>query len=166
MKKTILAIGAAGTALAVITACGPVTQHAKQVGNSSTSLPADPATTAPAPPPAPNPDGTFEGSCDYTLSDSLYGTDYLVGEVDLANTGNIGTVVKVKISWPQLGYSPITATKTVRTHPGQHKPVRFHLPAEGNTIDLLQSWQENHDFKDGCHYRATMVSTFGSPSGG
>lgn len=123
---------------------------------------AQPATSAPPAPAAPNPDGTYRGSCDYLLPNNFPGTYRVIGEVDLHNTGNIGTVVKVKITWPQEGYGPIRMTRSVRTLPGDHSVVRFRKVVSSNQIDLLQSWQEHHGMRDGCTYKASMVKTFGS----
>ena len=132
---------------------------------ASTTAPAAAATSAaPTPAPVPSPNGTFQGSCDYTLTNNIYGNDHLIGEVDLTNTGNIGTVVRVRITWPQEGYAPITARKTVRTKPGTTTPVRFHIPvsSSGNVINQLQSWQLSHNDRTGCTYDAKVVRTFGS----
>ncbi len=123
------------------------------------------ATAAPAAPtPTPNPNGTYQGSCDYTLTQDFNNPDanWLVGEIDLTNTGNVGVIVKTRITWPQEGYPPITARKTVRLAYGQSKPVRFHVPANSNVITLLQSWQTNHNYNDGCTYHAAFTSTFGA----
>lgn len=118
----------------------------------------------PPPVPTPSPNGTYVGSCDYLLSSSLYGKDHLIGEVDLHNTGNIGTVVRVKITWPQEGQKPIARFKTVRTNPGAHVVVRFKVAVSStsNVITSLQSWQEHHSMRDGCTYNATETDTFGS----
>jgi hypothetical protein len=119
------------------------------------------ATTAPAP--VPSPDGKYSGSCDYTLSDSFNGNDHLVGEIDAKNTGNIGVVLRTRITWPQEGTPPIVAHRTVKVAWGQKKVVRFSVPVSnsGNVIDLLQSWQEHHNFRDGCTYHAAIIRTFG-----
>jgi hypothetical protein len=145
---------------------GSVTEN-RATGNTL-AAPNPPPTPSTAPAPAPSPDGTYSGSCDYTLSNAIYGNDHLTGEVDLKNTGNIGTVNRVRISWPQEGYAPIVAHKTVRVPAGGSKVVRFHVPVAsmGNVITNLQSWQERHNFRDGCHYRTTIIDTFGSVQSG
>jgi hypothetical protein len=101
------------------------------------------------------------------LSPSLYGNDYLVGEVTLHNTGNIGTVVRVRFTWPQEGMAPIVAHKMVRVPFGQSKTVRFpcqrrHV-SNSNVIDLLQSWQEHHA-RCWCHSKAIASSLGGGPA--
>jgi len=146
-------------------------------GNDNTPLPHSPpphnyntpgvtaTSAAPTPSPTPSPDGKFSGSCDYTLGDNpVGGTAEFIGEVDLDNTGNIGTIVRVKITWPQEGYSPITRTKTVKVPFGATgQAVRFHVPASGTEVDRLQSWQNGHDYNDGCTYDGTITDTYGAP---
>src|SRR5262249_29058452 len=102
------------------------------------------------------------GSCDYLLSNSIYGTDHLVGEVDLHNTGNVGTDVKVRITWPQEGQAPVARLKHVRTEPGSRSVVRFKVKASTAVIDSLQSWQLRHTGA-GCTYHVTITGTFGQP---
>lgn len=137
---------------------------ASSAGPVTTAAPAA-TTTTPAAPPTPNPDGTYTGSCDYTLSDSMSESNAgtLIGEIDLRNTGNIGTVTRARITWPQEGFAPITATRTVRVPAGATRTVRFHVPASQNVISELQSWQDNHNFKDGCTYHAAITAAFGEP---
>lgn len=113
-------------------------------------------------PAAPNPDGTYRGSCDYLLSGSPY---TLVGEISLHNTGNVGVKVKTKISWPQLGSAPITMKKKVKVPYGKSKVVRFKRTAGYDEIDLLQSWQESHGYRDGCKYDAAFYDTYGPTHG-
>jgi len=124
-----------------------------------------PAATPPAPAPEPSPDGNYSGSCDYTLgSDPVGGTARAIGEIDLTNTGNIGTVTHVRITWPQEGYAPLSMTRNVHVRAGASKSVRFHMPLSSDQVDRLQSWQEGHNFKDGCTYHAAITDTFGQAS--
>jgi hypothetical protein len=122
-------------------------------------------TTTPAAPATPNPDGTYTGSCDYTLTDNISSSNAgtLIGEIDLRNTGNVGTVDHVRITWPQEGFAPVASARVVRVPAGQGKTVRFHVTASQNVISELQSWQDNHNFRDGCTYKASITSTFGEP---
>lgn len=119
-----------------------------------------------APAPAPSPNGTYTGSGDYTLSPTLYGDNYLIGEVDVTNTGNVGIIARVKFTWPQEGYPPIVAHKTVRIRYGATKVVRFHVNvgnvSNSNVIDLLQSWQSGHGYANGYHWTATIIGTYGA----
>jgi hypothetical protein len=166
-RTAAIILGAFVAAFIAIVAIGAaLTAKPEHHGAASPVTSAAPAatTTTPAAPATPNPDGTYTGSCDYSLgSDPVGGTARAIGEIDLVNTGNVGTVVAVRITWPQEGYGPLVMTRTVRTTPGQHKAVRFHRPLPQNQIDLLQSWQDSHDYRDGCTYKASLTSTFGEP---
>jgi hypothetical protein len=148
-----------------LAACGMPATHQANVSHTTPAVTAPPVS---APPAAPNPEGKYQGSCDYTLSSNIYGKDHLIGEIDIHNTGNIGTIDHVRITWPQEGYAPIVATRTVRTKPGEHLAVRFHIPvsSSGNVITQLQSWQESHGMRNGCTYKVTETGTFGIVQGG
>jgi len=131
--------------------------------SASPTVPAPPVVTA-------NPEGTYRGSCDYILASGIYDQSYLVGEIDLASTGNTGVRVHAKISWPQEGSAPVTASKSVRLPWGASKVVRFRVPAGSidsgsQTIDLLQSWQERHNYRDGCKYHVSLGEPFGTVHG-
>lgn len=157
---------AALAAVTAITAAGCALPA--QASHNISSPPATaPAAQSQSPAPQPSPNGTYTGSCDYTLSVNPYRNDHLIGEIDLVNTGNIGTIDKVVITWPQEGYPPIRATRTVHLAYGQRLAVRFHISAgstasNSQVIPLLQSWQQNHDYRDGCTYKTTETATFGT----
>lgn len=156
ISGAVLALAAATTAAG----CGG---HPAVPRQHTPSNPASNPASSPAVPPAaaaPSPDGTYQGSCDYALN-APDAPDQLVGEVDETNTGNIGLVMNVSISWPQEGYPPVTATRTVRVGYGATQAVRFHLQASQNVIDLLQSWQSGHDLQDGCTYSSDVTGTYG-----
>ena len=167
MNRSVIAIVTGSLAVLALAACWPQHSHAQAGGQSPTPFDTTPVTFTPAP--TPSPDGKYTGSCDYTLSSNFSGTgyDHLIGEIDLHNTGNVGTVVNVRITWPQEGYAPIEAKRTVKTKPGEHLAVRFHIPVatSGNVITLLQSWQSNHNDNSGCTFKATITGTFGSVNG-
>jgi hypothetical protein len=115
---------------------------------------------------APSPDGTYQGACNYTLgNDPVGGTAVATGDVQVMNTGNIGTIVKVSISWPQQGYSPLSMTKTVQVPSGQTNDVQFHRPLSQDQLSNLQNWQTGHGFSDGCTYDATITGTYGTVQG-
>jgi hypothetical protein len=115
-----------------------------------------------APAPEPSPNGTFTGSCNYTLgSNPAGGSAEAVGEIDEQNTGNIGFAVRVTISWPQEGFAPLTETKHIRLPVGASKAVRFHRPLSYTEISNLQNWQGGHNERDGCHYHSKETATFG-----
>jgi hypothetical protein len=173
MKKalwiTISAIGTVVVLAIAIAASFPGTKTgtspASQPTAYSSCYPHCNQPTAPAAPVAatPDPSGTYRGSCDYTLGAS-FGTYHLVGEVDLHNDGNIGTKDHVVITWPQEGAQPVKASRNVRSDPGGRSVVRFKVAANSSVIESLQSWQERHDFKDGCTYKVSITGTFGSAS--
>jgi len=131
-------------------------------GSSETSEPVASTTTqseptevvAEDPPPdlEPNPDAEYDLTCDYLLGDPDYS---FVAGGDVTNTGNIGVVAEVKVSWTLLGSDPVTTTKSIRLKPGKTKDVQISLPASMDQIDAHQS-------ADGdCDVTAAMVDTFG-----
>ena len=143
----------------------PTAQTTSSMTPSKTA-PVAPPVVESTPDPTPSPDATYEGTCDYELSTDFdnYETHAadLNGEVDVENTGNVSNVVRVKITWPQLGHAPIVMRKTVKVAYGKTVTARFTQPVGQSEIDRLQSWQEGHNFKDGCTYGATITDTFGT----
>lgn len=128
------------------------------------SATAAPTSAAPSPSATPSPNGTYQGACSYTLgSDPANGSAVATGDVQVTNTGNIGTVDHVTITWPQQGYSPLSQTKTIRLAAGGSDDVQFHMPLSYDQLSNLQNWQTGHNYSDGCTYKAAMVSTFGVP---
>lgn len=125
-----------------------------------------PATKAPdkPKPAAPDPKADYTGFCDYNLGGGATEDYTVLGEIELDNTGNVGIIVKTRISWPQLGNDPIKMTKKVRVEAGKSKTVRFNREASLTEIGLLQSWQQRNDYADGCKYNAKIVDTFGDVS--
>ena len=169
IRNTLLIIGAVILILTVISlfSGNPSGQNASNSGPEVTpAVPAAAPSTNSPPPPVANPDGTYQGSCDYTLGTGFDNNYHVIGEIDLTNTGNVGVIVHTRITWPQEGSPPITARKTIRLPVGAtNKPVRFRIPVTSDQIDLLQSWQEGHDFKDGCTYHAAFADTYGPVQG-
>jgi hypothetical protein len=166
MKRIVITAAAFG--VLAIAGCTSTTTAAK----TSAVAPATPSSTASATPaatpaPVPSPDGTYTGSCDYILAGSTAANSYLVGEVDLTNTGNIGTVNRVRMTWPQEGSPPVAAHHTVRVAAGASKVVRFHvsagsIDAGSPVIDQLQSWQSGHGDRNGCTDKVTIIRTYGA----
>jgi hypothetical protein len=145
---------AGGTKTAKVPVVTPVTAPA-----SSQPAPTQPAAVVPSP------DGTFQGSCNYDLgSDPAGGTATATGDIDATNTGNIGIVVRLTITWPQEGFSPLKMTRTIRLPKGGEQDVQFHRPLSYDQISRLQDYQTGHGFKDGCTYKGEMTSTFGQAS--
>lgn len=134
---------------------------------TSSSQPAQAAATSAPPAPTtvtPSPNGTYQGACDYTLGDNpVGGTAVATGDVSVTNTGNIGTLVRVKITWPQQGYPSLAMTKKIRLNAGANQDVQLHMPLTYDQISNLQNWQTGHNYQDGCTYKATIMHTFGQP---
>ena len=139
------------------------------VSTQSTSAPAtqaaSPAQSATPVAAVPSPDGTFTGACDYTLgNDPAGGTAVATGDITAANTGNIGMTVRLTITWPQQGYSPLRESKTVRVPAGGSQDVQFNMPLTYDQLSNLQNWQLGHAGDTGCTYNGTMTGTYGTAS--
>ena len=157
--RTIAAASALPLALA---ACGSASRADSTVTAPRATAAVAPSVPVASPAPEPSPNGTFSGSCNYTLgSNPAGGTAEAVGEIDEQNTGNIGLQLRVTISWPQEGFAPLTETKHIRLPAGASQAVRFHIPLSSTQIDNLQNWQSGHGERDGCHYHSTETGTFG-----
>ncbi|GAA4490501.1 hypothetical protein GCM10023191_022760 [Actinoallomurus oryzae] len=61
----------------------------------------------------------------------------LNAEVDVKNTGNIGLLVNVKVSWPQFGTSPVVASKKVKVPYRKTVTVRFKRHASMTQITRI-----------------------------
>lgn len=113
--------------------------------------------------PNPDPDGEFGGSCDYTLPEDIDGDYELIGDVEVANTGNVGIEVEVTIEWLQMGHDPVTATETVQVPYGETETVRFAETVSQTVIDRVQSYRLNQDRDEGyCEYDGAIVQTYGA----
>ena len=158
--------GIVAVALAVVIGIGAaLSGGSKPAGHpaatSTTSAPVAPVSAAP---PVTNPKGTYNGSCNYNLGNN--GSTYTAtGDIQMHNTGNVGIVVRMKITWPQQGYAPLAMTRTVKLATGQHRDVQFHRPLSYTQISNLQSWQSGHSYADGCTYHAKITDTYGPVSG-
>src|SRR6266516_3523595 len=123
-----------------------------------------PITPTPAPdpqpaPPAANPKASGSGSCDVSLSDALYGQDYLTASVDVDNTGNIAQVVEVTVRWPQQGFAPIVRHRQLHVPAGQSRTAHLHAPVTSEQVSRFQDRQLASD-GDPCHYRLDLISTY------
>jgi hypothetical protein len=137
--------------------------------SASTSPPPPPSEREPPPPPppappppppvTPNPDAHLEGQCDYVLGDFTEGASgfRFIAGADIENTGNIGAVVRVTVTWNQLGDAPIKMVKRVKVWPTASRSVQFKKVASQDQIDLHQSANGK------CDVAATIVDTFGEP---
>lgn len=143
----------------------PRTSAAPVVHAPPVSHPA--SVTSEAPPAAvPEPDGTVTGTCAYELATDVdtYETHAadLNAEVDAENTGNVGIVLTVTTSFPQLAHAPIVMSKKVKVPYGRTVTVRFTRPINQSQITRLQDWQSGHDYDDGCVYKGTITDTYGA----
>ena len=57
----------------------------------------------------------------------------------IKNTGNVGLVADVTVSWDQLGRGPLKEVREVKVPYGRSKNVQFTKIATGDQIDLHQS---------------------------
>jgi hypothetical protein len=126
-----------------------------------TPVTADPNRPVQKQPTSVEPSADVTGSCDYDLGSGVASDYAFTAEADIENTGAGGIVVVVKVSWPQFGRSPVRASKKVRVGQDKSATVRFSKRATMSQVTALQSWQERHDFADGCKFAATIVDTFG-----
>jgi hypothetical protein len=134
---------------------------------SNESASAAPATSAPAntPAPTPSPAGKYVGSCNYTLNDNFNSNIAAdaTGDIQVTNTGNIGIIVTLKMTWPQEGYNPLVMRKHgVHIADGASRDIEFHMPLSQDQISNLQNWQLGHNDASGCTYKVRIDSTFGS----
>lgn len=153
--------------LAALTACAA--DSAAPEPTSETSATETPSPTdftpsiTPDAAPEPQPSGTFRHSCDYVLGDgsNYTSTGYrFVADVNLQNTGNVGTVNQVTATWFLAGGGKVTETKSVRIPTGQRTRVGFTKPVGGDEIDLHQSLTVGRT----CHVKVGITDTFGDPS--
>jgi hypothetical protein len=164
-----LSITAGIVAALGIAACGSGVAPGHAGGSLQTQTPPLPcgqaygqAPCATQPAPVASPNGTYQGACDYTLgNDPVDGTAVATGDIETTNTGNIGEVIQLTLTWPQQGYSPLTQTKSVSLKPGAEQDVQFNMPLTETQISNLQNWQSGHD-GTGCTYAGNLTSTFGS----
>jgi hypothetical protein len=168
--KVMTTLGALGALIVIGIVAAAVAGSPANTGNTaSTASPAAAApvaTTAPAPAPAPvaSPNATGQGSCDVSLASGINGTNYLVSVVDVTNTGNIGQMIRVRVSWPQVGFAPIVRHKTIRVPFGQTVHANLNAAADPNGADIIgnfQNYQLSHN-GDPCSYTLTALSTFGA----
>jgi len=144
--RLLLACGASGLAglvvgLVIGLAAGGTTTGTAARHTSPAASAAPVAVPSSAPAPAPSPNATGTGSCDVSLSTSN-GPNYLVSEVDVTNTGNVGAMIRVKVSWPQVGFAPIVKHKTVRVPYGQTVHVNLSVNASNYSSDIIARLSE------------------------
>lgn len=170
VRWTLIGVAAFVVAAVVGSAASGGGKHPATVAASTAvapvvAAPSTPETTTEAPPPTPDPAGTVTGTCAYELSSDL--DDYethaadLDAEVDAENTGNVGIVLTVTVTYPQLAHPAIVMSKKVKVPYGQTVTVPFTRSINESQITRLQDWQTGHDFADGCTYRGSITDTYG-----
>jgi len=109
-------------------------------------------------PALPDPDGSYELTCDYLLGDFTEGSDagykFVAGRT-IENTGNVGIVARLRVRWQQLGTEPVLEERTLRVKVGRTKRVDITRLATSGEIDAHQS--ANGD----CSSAVKIVDTFG-----
>jgi hypothetical protein len=145
---------AAGAVVAVIVLVALMSSR----GTSTGGTPASTAT-------APDPHASGTGTCGVLLDPSLGSNDYLTAFVTVHNTGNVGEVVRVRVTWPQVGFADVVRHKSLRVpwHATRHVSLRVPTAALGH--DAVGAFQDTPDYQHGndpCSYRLTLVSTFGT----
>lgn len=136
---------------------------ADEPATSRTTLtpPADETRADPPEPEAPESDPEIESdlNCDYILDFEDFQTpDHrFVGGGTIENTGNVGAVVRVTISWDQLGTDPVRFREEYRVLRGQEQRVQADMGATSTQINRHQSADAE------CNTRARIVDTFGTP---
>jgi len=162
MRQSISAAVAVALAM-TIAACGSVAgRTGTDTAAESSSSPSAPAYT---PSPSPSPAGKYVGSCSYTLNSNFSSSTaaWATGDIEVTNTGNVGIVVSLKITWPQEGYNPLVMRKSgVRIGYGDDRDIQFHLPLNQNQITNLQNYQSGHNYASGCTYKVTILRSFGN----
>lgn len=111
--------------------------------------------------PSPNPDGTFNSSCDILLASDINSPSYFIGAAKMRNTGNVGIVVRVKAVWDQTSTSNVTSTKIVHMPVGSHHTTKFRVPATLDQIDELQS-SPDYDTDGGCKVHVSILDSYGA----
>jgi hypothetical protein len=145
-------------------------------GVSPTNVPAEESTGTPSvapsaspspspPPPAEDPDGTYTTSCDYLLGNftQTQAGYRAIATAKVKNTGNIGTVLRVKAHWDMVGRPSLVAEKTVQLKVGQSRKVDFSEVLSSDELDAMQN--AALDFDDWCNVKATITDTFGAVQG-
>ncbi len=64
--------------------------------------------------------------------------NYLTASVTAHNTGNISTIVRIKVARPLQGFHAITKVKKVHTAAGSSKQVRFRAPVNEQQVSQFQ----------------------------
>ena len=151
MKRLLYPVALALAALALMGAEDCSTETTEPAKDESKAKP-EPEKAA-----LPDPQGSFDGKCDYLLGDFTEGPGgyKLVAGGTVENTGNVGILAVVKASWTMLGGEPVTAQRKVKLPRGGTKDVQITSPATQGQIDQHQSAEGK------CKADVTIVDTYG-----
>jgi hypothetical protein len=111
-----------------------------------------------------DPEVRFSQTCDYLLSNEIYGDISLIGDSKVRNTGNVGVRGKIIFRWNQAGAAPIKEEKEFRLEVGTTTHVRANLkyPYQGEGGDIVDRIQAL-PYDDHCKVNAVLTDTFGEP---
>ncbi len=115
------------------------------------------------PPAVPKPAGKVSGSCDMLLNSNFTSsvTGWLVADVEIRNSGNVGYVANAKAVWKQAGSAPIVKVKPVTVPYGRSKAVHFKLPIDQNQVSAFQAAPGYESGNTPCSFTATIMRTVG-----
>jgi hypothetical protein len=114
--------------------------------------------------PSPAPDGKYTGNAtepEHDFNSSVAG--WLVGGVEMTNTGNIDIVIHGKVTWKQAGAGPIVKVKTKRIKPGHTKVAHSRIRLT-RRVSRPTSRPRPLNGK-ACSIKATIIKTFGQAPG-
>jgi hypothetical protein len=110
----------------------------------------------PDPAVAPDPQAKYDFNCDNVLPDDIDSDDYqLIAGGTVENVGNVGVVVRVRVTWQVLGQPPIVEKRDVRVPYRRTRNVQISVLITGDQWDAHAS----ADFD--CATRASNVDFFG-----
>lgn len=105
------------------------------------------------------PEAQLEGACEPLPQEDAKGK-YLVADLVVRNTGNIGIDVRVVAAWRQPGRRSVTAVKRLRLDLDESAPVRMRIDigdAEARDIERMVKRDRP------CGTRVRISGAFGSP---
>jgi hypothetical protein len=149
---------------ALVAGCGDTEKSLKSASSEPIAAASDTESSSAPTTEAPNPKGKTTGSCDMLLNDDYNSSTvgWLVADVRVTNTGNVGLKVNTKAVWKQAGSAPIVKIKPVRVPVGRAKTAHFKVPIDQNTVSAYQS-APGYISGNGnpCSTTATIMGTYG-----
>ncbi len=148
----LIAVSAAG--------CASSSSTTAQVADGGSTPSQQPSSSQPAP--VPDPKGKVSGNCDMLLNSNFTSsvTGWLVADVEIRNSGNVGYVANAKAVWKQAGSAPIVKVKPVTVPYGRTKTAHFKVPIDQNQVSAYQSAPGYFDNR-ACSFTATIMRTVG-----